>query len=144
MLQMLSLIKFRLGETTLILAHTVFILPYVIRAVSASLHFMDRSLEEAAMNLGANRIKTFFLITLPNIRAGMTAGFVLAFIISFINVPLSLFLSTPRTTTLPIRVLTNMESRLDPMVAAVGALTVFLAIGVVLILERGLKIRLIA
>ncbi|MFQ5858039.1 MAG: ABC transporter permease [Anaerolineae bacterium] len=143
LLQMFSLLKFRLNELTLILAHTVFVMPFVIRAAVASLHFVEPALEESAMNLGANRLQTFFYITLPLIRAGITAGFVLAFVISFINVPLSLFLSTPGNTTLPIRVFAHMESRLDPLIAAVGALTIFGVSAIVLFLERVLKVRLI-
>lgn len=143
LLQMFSLIGVRLGQLTLVLAHGVLILPFVLRAVMASLNFVDRSLEESAMNLGANPLQTFFHITLPLIRAGVTAGFVLAFIISFINVPLSLFLTTPGTTTLPIRVFSYMQSRLDPLVAAVGTLTVLGVTVVAVFLEKVLKVRLI-
>lgn len=142
-LQMFSLFKFRLSEWTLIFAHVVFITPYIIRATIASLHFVDPFVEEAAMNLGANRIQTFFRITLPIVRGGVTSGFILAFIISFINVPLSLFLSSPATTPLPIRVFAHMESRLDPIVAAVGASIVFVVTLIILFLERVLKIRLV-
>lgn len=143
LLQMFSLIGLRLSQLTLTLAHTVLIMPFVLRAVMASLHFVEPSMEESAMNLGANRIQTFFHITLPLIRAGVTAGFVLAFIISFVNVPLSLFLTTPGTTTLPIRVFSYMESRLDPLVAAVGTVTVVGVTVVALFLEKVLKVRLI-
>lgn len=143
LLQMFSLLKLQLSDWALIFAHTVFIVPYIIRATIASLHFVNRETEEAGMNLGANRLQTFFLITLPAIRGGITSGFILAFVISFINVPLSLFLSTPATTTLPIRVFAHMESRLDPLVAAIGALIVFAVTIVVLFLEKVLKIRLV-
>lgn len=143
LLQMSSLLKIRLSEFTLILAHTLFVMPYVLRATIASLVFVSPAVEEAAMNLGANRWQTFFHVTLPLIRAGVTAGFVLAFIISFINVPLSLFLTTARTTTLPIRVFAYMESRLDPLIAAIGALTIFGVLAVVLFLEKVLKVKLI-
>lgn len=143
LLQMFSLAGIRLSAATLVLAHTVLIMPFVIRAVMASLYFVNPSMEESAMNLGANRLQTFFYVTLPLIRAGVTAGFVLAFIISFINVPLSLFLTTPGTTTLPIRVFSYMQSRLDPLVAAVGSLTVLGVTVVALLLEKVLKVRLI-
>ena len=142
-LQMFSLLKVQLSTATLIFAHVVFITPYMIRATIASLYFVDPFVEEAAMNLGANRIQTFFRITLPIIRGGVTSGFILAFIISFINVPLSLFLSSPATTPLPIRVFAHMESRLDPIVAAVGASIVFAVTLVILFIEKVLKIRLV-
>ena len=143
LLQMFSLLKIRLSDLTLILAHTVFVMPYVIRSGIASLHFVDISVEEASMNLGANRLQTFWHVTFPLIRAGITAGFVLAFIMSFINVPLSLFLSTPARVTFPIRVFAHMESRLDPIIAAVGAVTVFGVTIVTLFLEKVLKVRLV-
>ncbi|MCC7362627.1 MAG: ABC transporter permease [Anaerolineales bacterium] len=143
LLQMFSLLRLPLNEMTLILAHTVFVIPYVIRAVVASLHYVSPSLEESAMNLGANPLQTFFYVTLPLIRSGLTAGFVLSFVISFINVPLSLFLATPATSTLPIRVFAYMESRLDPLVAAIGGLTIFIVFAIVIVLEKLLRVRLI-
>jgi len=143
LLQMFSLLHIRLGAVTLIFAHTVFVMPFVIRAAVSSLQFVDPALEEAAMNLGANRLKTFFHITVPLIRAGVTAGFVLSFVISFINVPLSLFLTTPGNATLPIRVFAYMESRLDPVVAAVGTLIILMVLLVSLFLEKVAKVRLI-
>jgi putative spermidine/putrescine transport system permease protein len=143
LLQMFSLLRLPLSETSLILAHTVFVVPYVLRAVIASLHYVNPALEESAMNLGANPLQTFLYITLPLIRSGVTAGFVLSFIISFINVPLSLFLSSATTSTLPVRVFAYMESRLDPLVAAIGGLTIFIVFGVVIVLEKVLKVRLI-
>jgi putative spermidine/putrescine transport system permease protein len=143
LLQLFSLARIRLNEITLICAHTVFVMPYVLRALVASLQFINPSLEEAALNLGASRWQTFLHITLPLIRSGITAGFILSFIMSFINLPLSLFLSTPARTTLPVRVFAYMESRLDPLVAAIGGLTIFVGAGLSLFLERVLKIRLI-
>ncbi len=142
-LQMFSLLQIRIDITTLILAHTVIIIPYVLRAVSSSMHFVDSSVEDAAMNLGANRIQTFFFITFPLIRSGVTAGFILSFIMSFINVPLSLFISSPMTTTLPIRIFAHMESRLDPIIAALGSILIISILFVSIFLEKFLRIRLI-
>jgi len=143
LLQLFSLVHVRLSEVTLTFAHTLFVMPFVLRAAISSLQFVNPSLEEAAMTLGANRLKTFFLITLPLIRAGVSAGFILSFVISFINVPLSLFLTTPGSATLPIRVFAYMESRLDPVVAAVGALIIIMVVLVSVILEKVAKVRLI-
>jgi putative spermidine/putrescine transport system permease protein len=143
LLLMFSILHVRLSEITLILAHTVIVLPYVLRATIASLSLLDPFLEEAAMNLGANQIQTFLRITLPLIRSGVTAGLVLSFIISFINVPLSIFLSTPGNATLPIRVFATMETKLDPVISAIGALIVYLAFAVSLFLEKVIKLRMI-
>lgn len=143
MLQLLSAVRVPLSLLGLILIHAVFVMPYVLRAMITSLTHFDRSLEEAAMSLGASRLRTLWNITLPLTRVGLTAGFILAFIMSFVNVPLSLFLATPSSTTLPVRVFAYMESRLDPMVAAVGAFIVILVFATSLVLERVFRIRVL-
>ncbi len=143
MLQLLSVLRVPITIAGLILAHAVFVMPYVLRTMMTSLTHFDRTLEEAAMSLGASRLRTLWHVTLPLTRAGLTAGFVLAFILSFVNVPLSLFLATPGSTTLPIRVFAYMESRLDPLVAAVGAFLVLLVFATSFLLEKVLRLRLL-
>jgi len=143
LLQTFQIAKIKLSIFTLIVAHSVFVMPYVIRAVVSVLQMLDENIEEAALCLGANRFKTFFRITLPLMWGGITAGSLLAFIMSFVNVPLSFFLSTPRISTLPIAVFAYMKERLDPLVAAIGALTFIIAIIVSILLEKVFKVRLI-
>lgn len=143
MLQLLNVLRIPTTTAGLICVHAVFVLPFVLRAVMTSLIHFDRSLEEAAMSLGAGRLQTLWHVTLPLIRTGLAAGFVLAFIMSFVNVPLSLFLATPASTTLPVRVFAYMESRLDPLVAAVGAALVVVVFAASLFLERVLRLRLL-
>jgi putative spermidine/putrescine transport system permease protein len=143
MLQLLSALRLPITVAGLVLAHAVFVMPYVLRTLITSLTHFDRTLEEAAMSLGASRWRTLRHVTLPLVRPGFVAGFVLAFIMSFVNVPLSLFLSAAGSTTLPIRVFAYMESRLDPLVAAVGAFLVLLVFVTSVILERGLRVRLL-
>ncbi len=143
MLQLLSVLRVPITTLGLILIHAVFVMPFVLRAMITSLTHFDWTLEEAAMSLGASRLRTLWHVTLPLSRAGLTAGFVLAFIMSFVNVPLSLFLATPASTTLPVRVFAYMESRLDPLVAAVGAFLVLLVFATSLFLEKVLRLRLL-
>jgi putative spermidine/putrescine transport system permease protein len=143
LLEMFTLLNLPLGLVTLILAHAVFILPFAMRAVLGSLSLLDPSLREAALDLGASPAKTFWFVTVPLIKSGLTSGFVLAAIMSFINVPLSLFLVTPSDTTLPIESLAYMESRLDPTLAAVAGFTVLVVVFINLILERVFKVRLL-
>jgi len=143
MLQLLNVLRIPITTAGLVGIHAVFVLPFVLRAVMTSLIHFDRSLEEAAMSLGASRLQTLWHVTLPLIRTGLAAGFVLAFIMSFVNVPLSLFLATPASTTLPVRVFAYMESRLDPLVAAVGASLVVVVFAASLFLERVLRLRLL-
>lgn len=120
----------------LVIAHVVVTVPYVIRTVSAGLAGFDRSLELAAMNLGANRLQAFLRVTLPLILPGIMAGVVFAFIVSFDELTVTLFVTGPRLATLPIRIYNYITYITDPFVAAVSATLVFLTLGVVLILER--------
>ncbi|MEE9609855.1 MAG: ABC transporter permease [Desulfatiglandales bacterium] len=113
---------------SLVCAHVVMALPFVIRLVSSSLYGVGRSIEEASLNLGAGRLKTFFLITLPLIKPGIIAGGIFAFFISFDEVTITLFLAGPRTTTLPIRLYTFIEYSSDPTIAAVSAFMILVAL----------------
>jgi putative spermidine/putrescine transport system permease protein len=143
MLQLLNVLRVPITLLGLVLIHAVFVMPYVLRAIMTSLTHFDRTLEEAAMSLGASRLRTLWHVTLPLTRAGFVAGFVLAFIMSFVNVPLSLFLAAPTSTTLPVRVFAYMESRLDPLVAAVGAFLVLVVFATSFVLEKVLRLRLL-
>ncbi len=120
----------------LFLAHTALIVPYAVRVVLASLTNLRADIEEAAVLLGASRLGAFVRVVLPNIRGGVLAAFVLGFVTSFNQVPVSLFLSGPGTRTLPIDMLGYMEIVFDPSVAALSALLAFLSVGVVLAAER--------
>jgi putative spermidine/putrescine transport system permease protein len=143
MLQVLSVFRIRSTMFGLVLIHALFIMPYVLRAMMASLSNFNMSLEEAAMSLGATRAQTLALITFPLVRTGLVAGFVLAFLISFINVPLSLFLATPSSTTLPVQLFEHMVAHLDPLIPAVGAMQILAAFAITVLLEKVLHIRLL-
>jgi len=131
------LVPLRLPLTLgLFLGHTALLIPYAVRVVSASLANLRVDIEEAAILLGASRARTFFLIVLPNIRAGIVAAFILGFVTSFNQVSVSLFLSGPGVTTLPIDMLFYMDFNYDPSVAALSALLAILSIIVVLAAER--------
>lgn len=125
----------------LILAHTVVAVPYVLRTTLAVLHNFDRRIEEAAAVLGASPTRVFFEITLPLIRPGVFAGGVFAFIVSFDQFPVSLFLVVPKGETLPVVLFNYMKFDLDGAIAAASMVSILLALAVVLTLERliGLK-----
>jgi putative spermidine/putrescine transport system permease protein len=93
---------------TLLVGHTLIVLPYVVRVISAALSSFDFSIEEAAISLGSPPLKTFFTIVLPNVRAGVIAAFILAFITSINDVSVSLFLTGPGISTLPIQILAHV------------------------------------
>lgn len=122
----------------LLIGHTLLVLPYVIRVISASLASFDFSIEEAAISLGSRPVKTFFTIVLPNVRSGIMAAFILAFITSINDVSVSLFLTGPGISTLPIQILAHVEQFFDPTIASVSVLLMMLTILVMIIVERTL------
>lgn len=120
------------GMTTMWLGHVMLCISYVAITVQARLTAMDRSLVEAAKDLGATPLRVFFDITLPQISQALVAGWLLSFTISLDDVIMSAFLSGPETATLPLVVLSRVRLGLDPEVNALG--TVFItAVSVVLI-----------
>jgi putative spermidine/putrescine transport system permease protein len=112
----------------MLIGHAILVLPYSVRVVSASLAAFDFSIEEAAISLGSPPLKTFFTVVLPNIRSGLIAAFVLAFITSINDVSVSLFLTGPGISTLPIQILAYMDQFFDPTVAAVSVLLMLVTV----------------
>lgn len=104
----------------LVTAHSLLTTPFVIRLVSASLADFDPAVEEAARNLGAGWWRTFLQVTLPLIRPGVLAGALFAFIISFDELVITLFLAGPGLETLPIRIFTYVEYSSDPTISAIS------------------------
>jgi len=125
----------------LIIGHVIWTIPYVIRTVSAVLYRFDRSVEEAAMSLGANSVQTFLKVTFPLLRAGVMAGAMFSFIMSFDNFALSIFLAGPLSQTLPIVLFQHMRYEVDPTIAALSALLVGGLVCLVFLLERFVKIE---
>ena len=130
--------------STLLMGHTLIVLPYCVRVVSASLASFDFAIEEAAISLGSPPVRTFFTIVLPNIRAGVIAAFILAFITSINDVSVSLFLTGPGVSTLPIQILAHVEQFFDPVVASVSVLLMLLTVAVMAVVERTLGLTFLA
>lgn len=126
--------------TGLYLGHTAILFPYTVRVVSGSLRNLDPAIEAAAVSLGASRLRMFLAVVLPNIRSGILAAFILAFITSFNNVPISLFLTGPGVTTLPIRMMLYWEYNFDPTIAALSTLLIVMTVLVVQGMERVLNV----
>ena len=120
----------------LFLAHTALVLPYAVRLVSARLNNLRADVEEAAHLFDSGRLATFFRVVMPNIRGDILAAFILGFVDSLNQVPVSLFLTGPGVQTLPIDMLGYLERTHDPSVAAISALLAFLSIGIVFLAER--------
>lgn len=119
-----------LTETTLgfVLVHTALAVPYVTVNVAAALASFDRRLEQAALSLGASPIVTFGRVTLPLIAPSVAAGALFAFITSWDEVVVSLFLSGPDVTTLPVRMWSGVRVQIDPTVAAVSTMLLLITI----------------
>jgi len=120
----------------LVVGHIVVTIPYVIRTTTAVLHGFDRGLEEAARGLGATPTRAFVEVTLPLVRPGVIAGGIFAFIVSFDQFPVSLFLVQPGRETLPITLFNYLRYDFDPTIAAASTVSILLALAVVLVLER--------
>ena len=116
--------------------------PYVIRSVTAGLVGMDPRLEEAAMSLGATRLQAFFKVTLPLLRSSLLSGAIFAFIISFSDINLALFLSGPQSTSLPVHLFSQLQWQADPTIAAASALQIAIIGTLILVVQRIFRLRL--
>ena len=125
------------GMLTLILSHISFSVPYVIFNVRARLSGYDRSIEEASMDLGANRIVTFFEITLPVLAPGIAGGALLAFTLSIDDVIISYFVNG-QTKTYPLKVMESIKSGVSPDVNALSTLVLIGTIGLVYLTQSGI------
>jgi putrescine transport system permease protein len=112
------------GMASIWIAHTTFALAFVTVVVSSRMAELDKSLEEAAMDLGANRIKVFFLITLPIIAPALVSGWLLAFTLSLDDVVIASFVSGPSSTTLPMKVFSSVRMGLNPKINALATLMI--------------------
>lgn len=129
---------------SLLLGHFLVVLPYVIRIVGSSLDQFDFAIEEAALSLGCQKGQAFFKVVLPNITSGISAAFMLSFINSFNNIPVSMFLTGPGVTTLPTTLMNYIEYNYDPTVSAVSVLLMVATIVIMFIVEKTLGISALA
>ncbi len=119
-------IQFRRGMLTIWIAHVTFAVAFVTVVISSRLTELDRSLEEAAMDLGANRLKVFFVITLPIIAPALMAGWLLAFTLSLDDLVIASFVSGPASTTLPMKVFSSVRLGVSPKINALATLLITL------------------
>jgi putative spermidine/putrescine transport system permease protein len=131
-----SWMSVRPSLVTLIIGHTIVVIPIVLRTTTANLVQLDKALWECSESLGASAWFTFRRTTLPLIAPGVLAGAFLAFVLSFDNVPVSIFLSSVNTDMLPIRMWGMMETSLDVRVAAISGVLIVVAIVSTIVMER--------
>lgn len=128
------------SDLTLVLAHVLITTPWVVRLCVANLVQIDRSIEEAAANLGAPPSVVLWRVTLPMMRQGIVAAALFAFIISFENIEMTLFLISPGVITFPISVLQYLEYRFDPLVASVVVVQTAVIALLLVLLDRYVKL----
>ena len=132
------------GFGGLLAAHLLITTPWVVRLCVASLANHDRTAEEAATSLGASPAMVIWRVTLPAMRAGIVAAALFAFIISFDNLEMALFLSAPGMTTLPVSILEYLEYHIDPLVAAIAVVQIVGIGGLLLVLDRFVRLTAVA
>ncbi len=133
---------FQLASTFygLALAHTLIAIPWILRLLTASLAGLDPAIEEVSLSLGASRLVTFFRITLPMIRPGITAGALFGFIASFGDLEKSLLLVGPGRITLPIAMVNYLQYRTDPTIMAVATIQVLIVAAALIISDRYVRL----
>ena len=130
--------------TGLLAGHFMVTLPYVIRVVGSSLDQFDFSIEEAAWSLGCPKMKAFFRVVLPNITSGISAAFMLAFINSFNNIPVSMFLSGPGVSTFPATLMNYIEDKYNPTASALSVVLMAATMLIMVIVDKTLGIASLA
>jgi putative spermidine/putrescine transport system permease protein len=143
-LMFFSLIGMQVSLLTLVIGHTIVCVPYVVRNTVAAIAQLEPTLLESSAALGASRLYTFRRIVLPLIRPGIISGAFIAFMSSFDNVPVSLFLRDAATDMLPIRMWQDLEGKLDVTIAALSSVLIIATVALMAIMERttGLSKRL--
>jgi putative spermidine/putrescine transport system permease protein len=136
MLRLFALLDVRGSTLWLTLAHVIVVTPYALRLMLAALAGADPAIEHAARSLGAGRWTVFRRVTLPLMLPGVTGGWLLGFINSFDEVTMSIFITSPQTVTLPVRMYMLATESIDPMMAAVSALIIALTAMIMFALDR--------
>jgi putative spermidine/putrescine transport system permease protein len=141
LLQYLSRMHMPMTTAILVLGHVVVTTPYVIRLMTASLTGIDLAYERAARNLGAHPIRAFFEVTFPLIVPGVAGGAAFAFITSFDNVTISVFLATPSRITLPVRIFNLWDQPIEPWLIAICATVIVFTMILIALIERTIGVR---
>lgn len=135
------ILHLELGFLTVILAHITLTISYVILTVGARLSLMDRSLDDAASDLGANAFQTLWHITLPLLRPALLSGFLLSFLISFDDFLITFFVNGIGQDTLPVKLYSSMKMGLSPKLNALSTLMLFMTLAVLLLFFKSRVFR---
>lgn len=130
-----------MGLVSLTIAHATFCIPFVVFTVNARLAGFDKSVEEAAMDLGASRIKTFFTVTLPIILPGVIAGAFLSFTLSIDDIIISFFTTGPGSNTFPLKIMELTKTGVTPDVYALSTIVLVVTILAAVFTQRDSKVK---
>lgn len=120
----------------LVAAHVILITPYALRLVLSAATGLSTDAENAALTLGASKFTVFRRITLPLIIPGVAGGWLLSFITSFDELTMSVFVSSPATQTLPVKMYHHITQTIDPLIASVSTVLIALTFLLMLVLDR--------
>ncbi|MDR5821563.1 ABC transporter permease [Caballeronia sp. LZ043] len=129
--------------TGLIIAHVFFTIPYAVGTVAAVLTRLNPALEEAAQSLGATRWTIFWRVVFPAMKPGVVAGFFYAFIVSFGDVPVTVFLASDGNVTFPVQVFQSLQFDFEPVILALSTLVVVLSAAGILVMQRWIGLSLL-
>ncbi|AEN05991.1 ABC-type transporter, integral membrane subunit [halophilic archaeon DL31] len=118
------------------LALAVYATPYATRSILTTMYNFDRSIEEAAMNLGADEIQTFLRITFPALLPGLLTAAVFSFVVSYSNLQIAVFLQGAGFTPIPVRIFAQMQFGASPVIAAVATINIFIVLLAIVVVER--------
>jgi len=121
--------------TGMILAHTVLAVPFVVITVTATLQGFDRNMVRAAQSLGARPLGAFFSVTLPLIMPGVISGAIFAFVTSFDEIVVALFIASPAQFTLPRQLFSGLRDNLDPSIVAIATLLIVVSVALMAVVE---------
>jgi len=141
LLKLFSDAKMRSAGTNLLIGHVLITLPYLVRTITVSLKLVDRTLEEAAMTLGASPFRAFLKVTTPQIVPGIAAGCLFAFMISFDDYPISMWLGDAEFVPLPVYLHDSLNKIFDPSIAAMSSLMILTGVLAVVGLEKIVGLR---
>jgi spermidine/putrescine transport system permease protein len=136
LLSFFAFLKIALGIGTITIAHIAFCISYVIIVVRARLLGFDQSLEEASMDLGANRYKTFFYVTFPLIAPGIISSALLCFTLSIDDFVITFFTQGPNSTTLPVKIYSMVKFGVTPVINAISTLLLIVTAMAVILLTK--------
>jgi spermidine/putrescine transport system permease protein len=146
LLSLFVMINFNLGLTSIISAHITFSISFVTLVVMAKLKYLDKSIEEASLDLGATRWQTFIKIIFPNILPGIVAGGIFAFTLSIDDFVITFFTAGIGSSTLPLRIYTLIKFGVTPVLNAISTILIFITVLVIIaayLLQKSGKLKVI-